>query len=86
MDINWTTFLGLTAACCTTFSFVPQVIKTIQSKETRNISLTMYVTLTSGLFLWLVYGLINMDLPLILANAVSCSLSAWVLLLKMRHG
>lgn len=46
----------------------------------------MYTILTTGLFLWLIYGFILKDLPLILANAVSFTLSMCVLVLKIRHG
>ena len=80
------TILGLAAAACTTFSFVPQVIKIFRSRHTKDISLWMYAILTLGLFLWLVYGLVIGDLPLILANAISFSLSACVLALKIKNG
>lgn len=86
MKFDWTTLIGLTAAICTTSSFLPQVIKTLRSKRTKDISLLMYAFLTMGLFLWLVYGFILKDFPLILANGVSCSLAMCVLLLKIRHG
>lgn len=80
------TWIGLAAAACTTFSFVPQVLKTLKSKETKDISLLMYSILTLGLFLWLIYGLFLKDLPLILANGLSFTLSTIVLGLKIKHG
>jgi MtN3 and saliva related transmembrane protein len=86
MNFDWTTLVGLTAATCTTSSFLPQVIKTLRSKNTKDISLLMYAILTMGLFLWLVYGFILKDIPLILANCISFSLAMCVLLLKIRHG
>ncbi|MCP4089468.1 MAG: hypothetical protein GY746_06715 [Gammaproteobacteria bacterium] len=86
MDFEWITLLGLIAAICTTASFLPQVIKTLKSKKTNDISLLMYAILTIGLFLWLVYGIALRDIPLILANGVSFSLAMSVLLLKIRHG
>ncbi len=86
MDFEWITLLGLIAAICTTASFLPQVIKTLKSKKTNDISLLMYAILTIGLFLWLVYGIALRDIPLILANGVSFSLAMSVLLLKVRHG
>ena len=46
----------------------------------------MYSILTTGLFLWLVYGILIKDVPLILANSISFTLSLSVLLLKIRHG
>jgi len=86
MKLNPITLIGLIAAICTTSSFVPQVIKTLKSKRTKDISLLMYTILTTGLFLWLVYGVILRDLPLILANGISFSLAMCVLILKLRHG
>ena len=86
MKFEWTTLIGLIAAICTTSSFLPQVIKILRSKRAKDVSLLMYTILTTGLFLWLVYGFILKDLPLILANSISLTLSLCVLLLKIRHG
>ena len=85
MDTNgWTVLLGLVAAACTTVSFVPQVVKTVKTKHTEDISLLMYVVLTLGLFLWLLYGLLLRNIPLVAANSLSCSFSAIILYLKIR--
>jgi len=86
MRLDWTTMIGLIAATCTTCSFLPQVIKIVQSKRTRDVSLLMYAVLSTGLFLWLVYGFILKDVPLIVANSISFTLSLCVLVLKIRHG
>ena len=86
MTVEWETLLGLVAATCTTFSFLPQVIKTLRTKRTHDISFGMYATLTTGMFLWLVYGFLIGDIPLILANGISFMLAMSVLILKIRHG
>jgi len=86
MRFDWVTIIGLIAATCTTCSFLPQVIKILQSKRTNDVSLLMYAILTTGLFLWLIYGLILKDIPLIVANSVSLTLSLCVLVLKIKHG
>jgi MtN3 and saliva related transmembrane protein len=80
------TFLGFVAACCTTACFVPQVIKTWQSRSTGDISLSMFATLTVGLVLWIVYGIIRSDLPVLAANAVALGLVSTILILKLKHG
>lgn len=85
MKLEWTTLIGLIAAICTTSSFLPQVIKILRSKRAKDVSLLMYTILTTGLFLWLVYGFILKDFPLILANSISLTHSLCVLLLKIRH-
>jgi len=64
--MNWITVIGLLAATCTTVSFLPQVIKIVKTKKTSDISLLMYVVLTTGILLWVMYGLLIIDLPVIL--------------------
>lgn len=86
MNLDGTTWIGLIAAICTTSSFLPQVIKTLRSRKTKDISFLMYAILAMGLFLWLVYGILLRDLPLILANGISLGLALCVLFLKIRHG
>jgi len=80
-----TTLLGLVAAACTTIAFVPQVVKTVRSRDTRSISLPMYALFTFGIFLWLIYGLLNNDLPIIAANSITCVLAAVVLAFKVKY-
>lgn len=86
MDISWVTLLGLIAATFTTIAFVPQVIKTLKSRQTKDISLGMYVILTVGLCLWCIYGALLMNLPIILADVIALVFSVMVLVLKVRHG
>ena len=80
------TAIGLLAALLTTAAFLPQVLHTLDTRDTRGISLRMYVIFTAGVALWLVYGLLTGDLPLIAANAVTLVLAGAILILKLRHG
>ncbi len=80
------TFIGLAAAFCTTVSFVPQVMRTWRTRSTEDISLSMFLVFTIGIFLWLLYGLLTADLPVIAANAVTFVLSAIILGFKIRYG
>ena len=77
--------IGYCAATLTTSAFIPQAIKTIRSRDTRAISLGMYVTFTSGIVLWFVYGLASDSLPIILSNALTFLLAAAILMLKIRY-
>lgn len=77
--------VGMIAAVLTTFSFLPQVLKTVKTKDTSGISLLMYSLSVVGLSLWLVHGVMINDLPLILANSVSVILSAIVLVYKIKY-
>ena len=78
--------IGYCAATLTTAAFVPQAIKTLRSRDTRAISLWMYVVLTVGVALWLAYGLVLVSWPVILANAVTLPLAMTILAMKVRHG
>ncbi len=86
MNLEAVTVLGLVAAFCTTFAFVPQVAKAWRTRSTADISLGMFGLMTFGIVLWLVYGAIKSDVPLVLANLVTLGLSATILYLKLRHG
>lgn len=80
------TLLGLTAGVLTTLSFVPQVVKTWKTRSTHDISLAMFAALCTGIFLWLVYGVLIRDIPVMAANALSLTLAGTILVLKIRHG
>ena len=71
--------LGYAAATLTTVSFIPQAMKTLGTGDTRGISLSMYTFFTSGIALWLVYGLLNQNGPLIVSNAVTVVLAGLIL-------
>jgi MtN3 and saliva related transmembrane protein len=83
MNAEWT---GYVAATLTTLAFVPQAIKTIRSRDTRSISLGMYVVFTIGLAFWLAYGIVLHSWPMILSNTITLGLSSTILVLKLRHG
>ena len=79
-------WVGYAAALMTTLAFVPQALKTIRTRDTRSISLGMYVVFTAGIALWLVYGIALDSMPMILSNIVTFLLSATILGLKLKHG
>ena len=69
--VSSTEVIGLMAAACTTFSFLPQIIKTLRTRDTSGISFTMYSIFCIGILLWLTYGIIKKDVPIIAANAIT---------------
>lgn len=83
--IDTIALLGTAAACCTTLSFVPQVVHILRSKNTAGISLGMYAIFTLGVSLWLVYGLAREDRPVYLANGVTLLLCLAVLGLTLKQ-
>lgn len=75
-------YLGLIASCFTTYSFVPQVWRTWRTRDVSGISLPAYAILTVGLALWIAYGLLRQDLPLIVANCVMVVLVGAITVMK----
>ncbi len=84
--MDYVLLIGLTAAICTTISFLPQVIKTCRTRHTRDLSLGMLALLTFGVSGWTIYGVLIDDMPIVLANAVTLLLVAYLLIMKLRLG
>jgi MtN3 and saliva related transmembrane protein len=78
--------LGFAAAALTTLAFVPQAVRTWTTRQTADLSVWWLVTLGAGIALWLVYGLMIRDLPLILANGVTFALVAVIASVKAKNG
>ena len=85
IKMDWITILGLIAATLTTGSFIPQAVKVVQTKSTKDLSLGMFVILTAGIVLWLAYGIFIDSLPVIAANAVSFFLAVTILAYKIKY-
>ena len=84
--MNWITVMGLLAGMCTTAAFLPQVVKIFRTRKTEDISLGMYIILSIGILLWILYGWLNEDIPLMLANGITFILASSILIMKLRHG
>jgi MtN3 and saliva related transmembrane protein len=84
--MNYIDILGLTATAFTTSSFVPQVWRTWKTRDVSGISLPTYLIITIGLALWLAYGLLKDDLPLIVANAIMVVLTGTISVMKLSYG
>jgi MtN3 and saliva related transmembrane protein len=85
MEINYITALGLAAGILTTLAYLPQVIKTWQSKSAQALSWSMLIILCIGIVLWLVYGFAVRDIPIIAANMFTLLLASIILALKIRY-
>ncbi len=77
------TFFGLTAAACTTASFIPQVIHILRTRQVAGISSIMYSVFCAGVLLWTIYGVAIASVPVILANSITFVLAVTVLALKL---
>lgn len=86
VSVDFIAVVGLIAAGLTTLSFVPQVMRTLRTRDTQAISLWMYVLFTVGVFLWLIYGVVLALWPVVIANGVTLVLAVAILVLKIRNG
>jgi MtN3 and saliva related transmembrane protein len=83
--MNTVTIIGYLAAFGTTVSFLPQAVKTIQTKDTSGISLPMYCFFTAGTLLWLIYGVLAPSLPVAVANAITLIFASVILAYKIKY-
>ena len=83
MDV--VTLVGLLAGTLTTIAFIPQLQQNWRTRSAQDVSLGMLLTFVTGVFLWLVYGLLLGALPIILANLVTLVLTLAILILKLRY-
>ena len=84
--MNLSDSIGSVAASLTTLSFVPQVWQVWKSRQTQAISLGMYSLFTLGVALWLVYGILLLSWPIIIANSITVVLAGAVLVMKLKFG
>ena len=73
-------------ATLTTAAFVPQAMHIIRYKETRAISLFMYVSFAVGVALWLVFGALIGNWPIMLSNAITLMLALAIIAMKLKYG
>lgn len=77
--------LGVAAGTLTTIAFVPQVLKTWRTRSGEDISTGMFLLFSSGVLLWLLYGVALDAMPIIIANSITLILALAIILLKMRY-
>ncbi|XDD55704.1 SemiSWEET transporter [Leptospira sp. WS4.C2] len=77
--------IGYIAAFLTTVSFLPQVLRVVMTKQTRDISRNMYIMFFLGVLLWFVYGVLKSDFPIILANIVTIFFVSIILFYKLKE-
>ena len=83
--MDFITIIGLVAGAFTTFAFLPQVVKTWRSKSAEDLSLGTFSMIATGVVLWLIYGLLIGDVPIIAANLVTLVLVGAVLGLSLYY-
>ncbi|MFT4735793.1 MAG: MtN3 and saliva related transmembrane protein [Algoriphagus sp.] len=83
--MNTLEVIGLVAAFLTTVSFLPQAVKVISTKDTKSISLRMYLMFIMGVALWFYYGWEKDSIPMILGNGITLFLAGIILFYKLRE-
>lgn len=78
--------IGLVAAACSTIGFMPQAIKVLRHRQTRDISLWSYMLFVTATVLWLIYGLSIQSMPVIVANVITLPITLATLVMKLRLG
>lgn len=71
--------IGFIAATLTTIAFIPQVVKIYKTNQTDDLSLSTFSLFTTGVFLWLIYGLFIQSYPIIFANIITFILAFYIL-------
>jgi MtN3 and saliva related transmembrane protein len=79
-------FVSTVAATLTTAAFLPQALHIIRHKDTRAISLHMYVAFAAGVLLWLVFGILIANWPIIISNAITLGLALAIIAMKLKYG
>jgi len=78
--------IGLLAGALTTIAFVPQLLKLYATKSGKDVSARMFLLFSTGVMLWLVYGILIRSAPIIIANSLTLLMSLIILSLKLRYG
>ncbi|WP_461631593.1 SemiSWEET transporter [Labilibaculum euxinus] len=85
METTFASILGFAAAFCTTVSFIPQALRVIKTKHTKDLSLAMYSMFNIGILMWLIYGVLIDAWPVIIANVITLGLTLIILVLKIKY-
>lgn len=77
--------IGILAGICTTVAVIPQIRKAWTKKKVADVSILMFLVLMTGVALWVVYGILQKDWPIIATNAISLGLNSLMLYLMIRY-
>jgi MtN3 and saliva related transmembrane protein len=84
--MDFTTVLGLVAGALTTVSLVPQVAQIWKTRSAKDVSLGMFVVFCIGVAMWLTYGILQSDVPIVVWNSITLVLSLAVVVMKLKYG
>jgi len=82
---NYSQYVGIVAGILTGVSLLPQLIKIIKEKKANSISFGMLAVLLAGLCLWIVYGILKKDYPIIATNSFSLLTNIVMVVLTIKY-
>ena len=74
--------VGIVAGVLTGVSMIPQLVKMIREKKATDISLPMLLILLSGLAMWVWYGILKKDIPIIATNGFSIVVNLLIIIMS----
>ena len=83
--MHQTEYLGYAAGILTTLAFLPQAVRMFRTRQTRDISMLWAFAMNLGIVLWLFYGIVKNDLPIVAANSITLVLLIIILYYKVRY-
>jgi len=83
--LNSVGVIGIVAGIFTSASLVPQLIKIVKEKKVEDLSMVMFLSLLIGIILWVVYGFLRNDWPIIITNGFSVLLNFLILFFKFKY-
>ncbi|MHB8109721.1 MAG: SemiSWEET family sugar transporter [Syntrophorhabdaceae bacterium] len=78
-------YIGYAAACFTTFSLLPQILRIRKLKEAKDVSISMPLMVATGSVLWFIYGLVIWSFPVMAANAVALIVALITIVFAIRY-
>ena len=82
--MDTTNLLGLVAGFLTTVAFVPQVWKVWKTRSAKDVSLVTFLAFALGVLLWMIYGFVKQEPPIIIWNAVTLVLAVAIVAMKLK--
>jgi len=80
-----TDLIGVTAGILVLSSFIPQLHKAYKTKRMIDVSIYLMALISSGMFLWVIYGIIRRDPVIIGTNAAGFILNIILMILKIKY-
>lgn len=78
-------YIGIMAGIFTVISMIPQLVKILKEKKAEQVSVPMIVILLAGLAMWIWYGIVRKDIPLVMTNGFSFLLNSALILFSLKY-